>query len=153
MKTTKYITRAAIILALTIALQFAIREFIPSVPPFNIVNLFVVGSIVNLGTAARYRNDRHLGGHHHCSDSSGDRMAAAAPAFTGHDTCCHGGQRCTRCRVLAGHTQKQRIFVMDALGRSSGRAAAKMVVPVLYGRRRLSARVSSLPAPRACRSL
>jgi len=49
MKTTKYITRAAIILALTIALQFAIREVIPSVPPFNIVNLFVVGSIVNLG--------------------------------------------------------------------------------------------------------
>ncbi|HEY9093661.1 MAG TPA: ECF transporter S component [Candidatus Cryosericum sp.] len=49
MKTTKYITRAAIILALTIALQFTIREVIPSVPPFNIVNLFVVGSIVNLG--------------------------------------------------------------------------------------------------------
>jgi hypothetical protein len=48
-KTTKYITRAAVILALTIALQFGIRMVIPSVPPFNIVNLFVVGSIVNLG--------------------------------------------------------------------------------------------------------
>lgn len=49
LKTTKYITRAAVILALTIALQFGIREIIPSVPPFNFVNLFVVGSIVNLG--------------------------------------------------------------------------------------------------------
>jgi riboflavin transporter FmnP len=48
-KTTKYITRAAIVLALTIALQFAIRELIPSAPPFNFVNLFLVGSIVNLG--------------------------------------------------------------------------------------------------------
>ncbi|HWQ21545.1 MAG TPA: hypothetical protein VN478_02310, partial [Clostridia bacterium] len=44
-----YITRAAVILALTIALQFGIREIIPSVPPFNFINLFVVGSIVNLG--------------------------------------------------------------------------------------------------------
>ena len=49
MKTTKYITRAAVILALTIALQFGIRIVIPAVPPFNIVTLFVVGSIVNLG--------------------------------------------------------------------------------------------------------
>lgn len=49
MKTTKYITRAAVILALTIALQFGIRVIVPSVPPFNIVNLFVVGSIINLG--------------------------------------------------------------------------------------------------------
>ncbi len=49
MKTTKYIARAAVILALTIALQFGIRAVIPSAPPFNIVNLFVVGSIVNLG--------------------------------------------------------------------------------------------------------
>lgn len=48
-KTTKYITRAAVILALTIALQFGIRAIIPSVPPFNIVTLFVVGSVVNLG--------------------------------------------------------------------------------------------------------
>jgi hypothetical protein len=48
-KTIKYITRAAIVLALTIALQFAIREFIPSAPPFNFVSLFLVGSIVNLG--------------------------------------------------------------------------------------------------------
>ena len=45
MKTTKYITRAAAILALTIALQFSIRAVIP----VNTVNLFVVGSIVNLG--------------------------------------------------------------------------------------------------------
>jgi hypothetical protein len=44
-KTTKYITRAAIILALTIALQFGIREIIP----VSTVNLFIVGSIVNLG--------------------------------------------------------------------------------------------------------
>ncbi|MGB9667121.1 MAG: hypothetical protein ACPL2N_07400 [Candidatus Cryosericum sp.] len=49
MKTTRYITRAAIVLALTIALQFALREFIPSAPPFNVINLFLVGSIVNLG--------------------------------------------------------------------------------------------------------
>lgn len=49
MKTTKYITRAAVILALTIALQFGIRIVIPAVPPFNIFTLFVVGSIVNLG--------------------------------------------------------------------------------------------------------
>ncbi len=49
MKTTKYITRAAVILALTIALQFGIRAVVPSAPPFNIVNLFLVGSIVNLG--------------------------------------------------------------------------------------------------------
>jgi len=53
MNTTKHVTRdvtrAAIILALTIALQFALREFIPSTPPFNIVSLFLVGSIVNLG--------------------------------------------------------------------------------------------------------
>ncbi|MCX6063792.1 MAG: hypothetical protein NTV26_06400 [Caldiserica bacterium] len=49
MKTTKYITRAAIVLALTIAFQFAIRELIPSAPPFNFVNLFLVGSVVNLG--------------------------------------------------------------------------------------------------------
>jgi 4-amino-4-deoxy-L-arabinose transferase-like glycosyltransferase len=48
-KTTKYITRAAIVLALTIALQFGIRELVPSAPPFNVVNLFLVGSIVNLG--------------------------------------------------------------------------------------------------------
>jgi len=48
-KTTTYVTRAAIVLALTIALQFALREFVPSAPPFNIVNLFLVGSIVNLG--------------------------------------------------------------------------------------------------------
>jgi hypothetical protein len=49
LKSTKYITRAAVILALTIALQFGIRTVIPSAPPFNIVNLFLVGSIVNLG--------------------------------------------------------------------------------------------------------
>lgn len=49
MKTTRYITRAAIVLALTMALQFAIRELVPSAPPFNLVNLFLVGSIVNLG--------------------------------------------------------------------------------------------------------
>jgi hypothetical protein len=48
-KTTKYITRAAIVLALTIALQFAIRELVPSAPPFNFASLFLVGSIVNLG--------------------------------------------------------------------------------------------------------
>jgi hypothetical protein len=41
-KTTKYITRAAVIFALTIALQFGIRAVIPSAPPFNIVNLFLV---------------------------------------------------------------------------------------------------------------
>lgn len=49
MKTTGYITRAAVILALTIALQFGIRAVVPAAPPFNIVNLFLVGSIVNLG--------------------------------------------------------------------------------------------------------
>ncbi len=44
LKTTKYITRAAIILALTIALQLALRAIIPEG-----INVWIVGSIVNLG--------------------------------------------------------------------------------------------------------
>ncbi len=44
MKTTKYITRAAVILALTIALQLALRAIIPEG-----INVWIVGSIVNLG--------------------------------------------------------------------------------------------------------
>lgn len=44
MKATKYITRAAVILALTVVLQFALRAMIPEG-----INTWFVGSVVNLG--------------------------------------------------------------------------------------------------------